>query len=117
MTAEIRIELSDEQIRQIAMAVRELLPCSPGVDHDDLVDIQTAARLLGVVPKTVHNMLSAGRLQRHGIPRRPRASRKEIDALMRPRVVPTPNRRRASRGPSIGLISEFSRAARESKGA
>lgn len=40
-----------------------------------------AARILGISPKTIQNYLSAGRLTRHGGPRRPLVARAEVEAL------------------------------------
>jgi excisionase family DNA binding protein len=48
------------------------------------LSVEEAAKLAGVSPKTVHNWLSARRLNRYGVPRRPRIDRGELEALLRP---------------------------------
>src|SRR5262245_22980866 len=45
------------------------------------VPVAVAARLLGMAPKTVANMLSDGRLTRYGAPRCPLVALEEIQAI------------------------------------
>jgi hypothetical protein len=51
----------------------------PGVSSH--VSVAVAARLLGMAPKTIANMLSDGRLTRYGAPRRPLVALEEIEAI------------------------------------
>lgn len=117
MSAQFAITLSDEQMRQLAVAVQAQIQSADEAPNEfqDLVDVESAARIMGVAPKTVRNMLSDGRLQRYGIPRRPRVSRMEIAALMRPRATGVQSQDGKTRGGrrASGQASAFSRAARQ----
>jgi transposase-like protein len=53
------------------------------IDDGGLVTVQRAADLVGVQPKTIRNWIAAGRLTRHGAPRRPLVLRAEVEQLRR----------------------------------
>jgi hypothetical protein len=65
--------------RAVERALDERMPSSAGVASH--VPVAVAARLLGMAPKTVANMLSDGRLTRYGAPRRPLVALEEIQAI------------------------------------
>jgi len=65
--------------RAVEGALAEHGPLAPGVASH--VPVPVAARLLGMAPKTVANMLSDGRLTRYGAPRRPFVALEEIEAI------------------------------------
>lgn len=82
----VEVTLTVEQLEVIAERVATILAeRSEQVGYAEatcsFVSIAEAARLLGVTAKTVQNMVSDGRLSRHGGPRRPLASRSEVTAL------------------------------------
>ena len=65
--------------RAVERALDEHMPASAGIASH--VPVAVAARLLGMAPKTVANMLSDGRLTRYGAPRRPLVALEEIQAI------------------------------------
>ncbi|MFN8109170.1 MAG: helix-turn-helix domain-containing protein [Thermoleophilia bacterium] len=72
--------LDGEQLTAIAEAVAEILDARQAA-LDPVLTVARAAELLGVTEKTVRNMLSDGRLTRHGAPRRPLVSREQVTRL------------------------------------
>jgi len=65
--------------RAVERALAERMPSAAGVASH--VPVAVAARLLGMAPKTVSNMLSDGRLTRYGAQRRPLVALEEIEAI------------------------------------
>ena len=86
--------------RAVERALAERMPSAVGVASH--VPVAVAARLLGMAPKTVSNMLSDGRLTRYGAPRRPLVALEEIEAIThrrdRERAALAPVRSRPGQG-------------------
>ena len=87
-TIEVSVTLSVAQIealveplvrRAVERSLAERAVDLPGFASH--VPVATAARLLGVAPKTVANMLSDGRVTRYGAPRRPLVALEEVEAI------------------------------------
>jgi excisionase family DNA binding protein len=109
----IALTLTDEQLRELAVLVADELQARPDGTPGpppDLLTIAQAAELAGVTPKTISNWLSAGRLSRHGVARRPLVSRAQLEALLAPEG-PRRRTRIARRGAARGA-STFTELAR-----
>jgi excisionase family DNA binding protein len=112
VTVSVTVVLTDDQLELIASRVAAILAAAPPTGGDPLVSVDEAARMLGVTRKTVANMLSDGRLTRHGASRRPLVARAEVEAMRNPAAPQGASRtapRRPARRPAGG---EFSRLAR-----
>jgi len=82
---DLLVTLTDAQLEAIAHRVAELLAEGRASEPAaELLTVSQAAELAGVTRKTIANWLSAGRLRRHGVARRPRVSRVEVEALLAP---------------------------------
>jgi excisionase family DNA binding protein len=94
--------LDPDQLSSLADALeRSRTRGTTGIHDSPWLSVDEAARMAGVSPKTVHNWLSARRLNRYGVPRRPLVDREELDALLRPvpEVAPRHQLRRSARRP------------------
>ncbi|MBI2684015.1 MAG: hypothetical protein HYX33_01270 [Actinobacteria bacterium] len=100
--------------RAVERALAERMPSAAGVASH--VPVAVAARLLGMAPKTVANMLADGRLTRSGAPRRPLVALDEIEAIThrrvreRPPLAPVPPRPTQVRPRAAGTFSSRARA-------
>ena len=100
--------------RAVERALAERMPSAAGVASH--VPVAVAARLLGMAPKTVANMLADGRLTRYGAPRRPLVALDEIEAIThrrgreRPPLAPIPPRPAPARPRTAGTFSSRARA-------
>src|SRR5262249_10542748 len=73
-----------DQLDAITERVAEILAVrGPFGAPAELLTVAQAAELLGVRPKTVHNMLGDGRPTRHGARGRPLVARVDTEALAR----------------------------------
>lgn len=81
----LSVHLAGDQIELIARKVAEIL-ATKVLDAGELLPVSAAAEFLGVTPKTIRNMLSDGRLKRHGGPRRPLVARGDLDRLASPQA-------------------------------
>jgi hypothetical protein len=85
--------LNPDQLSSLADALeRSRTRGTDDVADSPWLSVEEAAKLAGVSPKTVHNWLSARRLNRYGVPRRPGIDRGELDALLRPMPEVAPRR-------------------------
>ena len=100
--------------RAVERALAERMPSAAGVASH--VPVAVAARLLGMAPKTVANMLADGRLTRYGAPRRPLVALEEVEAITlrrgrdRPPLAPVPPRPAQARPRAAGTFSSRARA-------
>jgi excisionase family DNA binding protein len=97
---DLTVTLTDDQLEAIAHRVAELLADRRASEPaPELLTVSQAAELAGVTRKTIANWLSAGRLRRHGVARRPWVSRVELEALLapqRPQAEPSSRRGKPS---------------------
>lgn len=102
--SELTVRLDPADLETLAQRVAELLadrtPVAAPGPAPDMLTVPQAAALLGVTPKTVTNYLSAGRLARGGVPKRPLVSREEVEALARGEARPRPAQRVRRPGPA-----------------
>jgi excisionase family DNA binding protein len=78
----ITMMLTDDQLDELAQRVAEILACRE--PEPDLLTLDQAASMAGVSPRTISNWISAGRLERHGVARKPLVARAELLALLEP---------------------------------
>jgi Helix-turn-helix domain len=106
----LAIELSDDQIIDIASCVADVLSERFGRSLDcDLLTLDDAAALAGVKRATVANWLSRGRLARHGVPRKPMVSRQDVLALVGPQQRADAIRTTAKKRPNGGQFGALAR--------
>jgi excisionase family DNA binding protein len=100
--AQALASLDSDQLSSLADALeRSRTRKTAALADSPWLSVAEAAKVAGVTPKTVHNWLSARRLNRYGVPRRPLVDREELDALLRPvpAVVPRRHIRRSAERP------------------
>jgi hypothetical protein len=81
----LAVTLAPEQLDALAERVADILAERQATAEvaGDYITPTVAAGMLGVSAKTIRNMVSDGRLTRHGAPRRPLVARDEVLALAR----------------------------------
>lgn len=103
------VTLTDAQLEAIAHRVAELLSDRLASEPaPELLTVSQAAELAGVTRKTIANWLSAGRLRRHGVARRPWVSRVELEALLAPQL-PQGTEPSSRRGKPSAPTGQFAR--------
>ncbi len=71
------------ELRLLREEVRSLLPSTHTAESEYLAPSDAAA-LLGVSPKTIHRLISAGKLRKYGWNGMTRVKRSELHEVMRP---------------------------------